>query len=82
MRGTSSCFYDSSMSRPARWIILAVVVAVVVLEIVGYLVYRDAIDGVFVNFVIAIYGLFVLVAVWVIDRLVRHLRRRGVGRQA
>ena len=59
-----------------------VVVAVVVLEIVAYFVYRDAIDGVLANLAIAIYGLFVLLAVWGIDRLTRRLRRRGVGRQA
>ena len=59
-----------------------VVAAVVVLEIVAYFVYRDVIDGVFANVAIAIYGLFALVAVWGIDRLTRHLRRRGAGRQA
>jgi hypothetical protein len=70
------------MTRPGRWIIRVVVVAIVVLEIVAYFVYRDAIDGVLANLAIAIYGLFVLVAVWGIDRLTRYLRRRGVGRQA
>jgi membrane protein YdbS with pleckstrin-like domain len=70
------------MSKPARWITLVVGVAVVVMEIVAYFVYRDAIDGVFANLAIAIYGLFALVAVWVIDRLVRYLHRRGVERPA
>jgi hypothetical protein len=71
-----------SMSKPARWIIRVVGVAVVVSEIVAYFVYRNAIDGVLANLAIAIYGLFALVAVWVIDRLVRYLHRRGVGRPA
>ena len=44
------------MSKPARWAIAIVVVATVAVEIATYLVYRNAIDGVFVNFAVAVYG--------------------------
>src|SRR6266550_656523 len=54
------------------------VIATVVLGVVAYLVYRNAIDGVFVNMAVAVYGLFAFAALWAIDRLVRRVRRRSL----
>lgn len=70
-----------SMSKIARWAICAAVVATVVLEVLAYYHYRNAIDGIFVNLAVAIYGLIAIAVIWVADRVVRHIRRRPVHSQ-
>jgi hypothetical protein len=85
---TPACALPSSVSQWAvlskrvRWTAVVIVVATVVLEVVAYLVYRNAIDGVFVNMAVAVYGLFAFAGLWAIDRLVRRVRRRSARRPA
>ena len=61
---------------------LVAICALIVLEVIAYLAYRDSTDGVFANLAIAMYGLVALVAIWVIDRIVGRLRRRDLRQQA
>ena len=74
------CAYASWVSRLTRWTAVAILATTAVMEVVAYLVYRDATDGVFVNIAVAVYGLLTLLALWATDRLVRRVRRRNAQR--
>ena len=71
------------MSRAARIATTTVIVATVILEVVAYLVYRDAVDGqaILANVAIAVYALLAIAAISLIDRAARAVMRRRRAKQ-
>jgi hypothetical protein len=72
-------FMFPRMTRTGRVVSIVVVAATLVLEVIAYLIYRDATDAIFVNVGILLYAGIALAVVGCVDRLVRSHRRRCVA---
>ena len=61
------------MSRLARVLVALIAIAVVPLEVIAYLAYRNTVDGevAVVGPVIVVYALLAIGGVWIVDRAVR-----------
>jgi hypothetical protein len=66
------------MSRPARFLLLAIGAGVIALEIAAYFTYRNTVDGqsAVLLGVILVYAALAVLVVGVVDATVRRLLRR------